>query len=500
MGAQLAVAGAGAVLHHGELGEPALVVGGELGAQHVQPGGLQPLRAPPGQVAAGGLLQRAQQVAQGRVAPRVPLEVHPQPGQEVLQPHVGHQLLEHRGALGVGDAVEVDLDRLQVRDVGGDRVRGRHLVLPVCPGLLHAGERGPRGGVVGAADLGEHAGPGRERLVQPQVVPPAHGDQVAEPHVRHLVQHRLAAALVEVAGDLRPEDEVLQERHAAGVLHRSGVELGHEALVVLAERVRHAERLVVEGESLLGLAEQPLGVQVLGQRGAAVQAQRDRVLAVLAGELVAPLRVRPGDQRDQVGRHRLGGAEGVRAAAVGVGDLGGGVGDDLPVGGGVHRDLVGGLQVRLVEAGEHPLRVGGLELAVEVDRAVDRVDEPVQALAGVGVLAVGFDDELVVRGQSGQPQPLLLAVVGDVQLDAVEPGAVHLRGDQVDPRLGPRLRAAEPDRGGGAEGPHFRPAPAVGEVQFDHVGLDVQQRGALPGLVLGEVRRGQRITSSLVGS
>ena len=47
-------------------------------------------------------------------------EVVAQAGEERLEPDVGHQLLEHAGALGVGDAVEVHLDGVQVGDVGGD--------------------------------------------------------------------------------------------------------------------------------------------------------------------------------------------------------------------------------------------------------------------------------------------------------------------------------------------------------------------------------------------
>ena len=85
---------------------------------------------------------------------------------------------------------------------------------------------------------------------------------------------------------LRAEDVVLEERHRAGVLHRAGVELGHEQLVVLAERVRIAEVAVEEVEALLGLGEEPLGVQVLGQRCAAEEAQRD--VAVLVASRCRP--------------------------------------------------------------------------------------------------------------------------------------------------------------------------------------------------------------------
>ena len=68
-------------------------------------------------------------------------------------------------------------------------------------------------------------------------------------------------------------------------------------------------------------------------------------------------------------------------------------------------DVEGGLEVGLVEAGEHPLGVGGLELRVQVHLVVDRVDEAVQALTGVRVEAVGLDDQLVALGQplSGMP-------------------------------------------------------------------------------------------------
>ena len=46
-----------------------------------------------------------------------------------------------------------------------------------------------------------------------------------------------------------------------------------------------------------------------------------------------------------------------------------------------HRHVERGFEVGLVEAGEHPLGVGGFELRVQIDLAVDRVDESVQAFA-----------------------------------------------------------------------------------------------------------------------
>ena len=177
----------------------------------------------------------------------------------------------------------------------------RQLVLPVGPRLLGVGERRPRLFVFGGFALAQHRRERRERLVEPQVVPPLHGDEVAEPHVRHLVQHRLGATLIRRAGDLAAEDVILQKRYGPGVFHRARVELRHEQLVVLAERVRLAEVAVVEVEALLGFGEQPVGVHELRQRLAAEQAQRNLAVLVCVG--VAPDRVRPGDQRDEVGAH-----------------------------------------------------------------------------------------------------------------------------------------------------------------------------------------------------
>ena len=66
-----------------------------------------------------------------------------------------------------------------------------------------------------------------------------------------------------------------------------------------------------------------------------------------------------------------------------------------------------GLQVGLVEAGVHPLGVGGLELRVQVDLAVDRVDEPVQALAGVRVEQSASTTSDVLGRQVGQHDAVL---------------------------------------------------------------------------------------------
>ena len=103
------------------------------------------------QLPARGLLQRGEQVVEGRVAPGVLVEVGAQPGDEGVDPDVGHQLLDDAGALGVGDAVEVHLDRVHVGHLAVDRVGGGELVLAVAPVLADRQERRPGVGEPGGA-------------------------------------------------------------------------------------------------------------------------------------------------------------------------------------------------------------------------------------------------------------------------------------------------------------------------------------------------------------
>ena len=52
-------------------------------------------------------------------------------------------------------------------------------------------------------------------------------------------------------------------------------------------------------------------------------------------------------------------------------------------------EFEGGFEVRLLEYREHAAGVWNLELGVEVDLAVNRVDKAVQSLTGFGVDALG---------------------------------------------------------------------------------------------------------------
>ena len=114
----------GGTLHHVEPSEIALGVDVEISLHDVHARGLEPGVGEVGEVSPGGVVQLGEQVGELGVAEFVCDEVLVHPGKEVPLADEGHQLLEGRCALGIGDAVEVLLHGVQIDHVGCDRVRG----------------------------------------------------------------------------------------------------------------------------------------------------------------------------------------------------------------------------------------------------------------------------------------------------------------------------------------------------------------------------------------
>ena len=487
------------LLEHGERRERAVRADLELGSQRVRASGLQPRARPVGQRLARARGQRAQQVGEGRVGPAVVGQVVLDPVEEARPADVRDQLLEHRSALGVADPVEVR-DRLgQRRHVRGDRVRGRHLVLHVADRLAEVGEGRPRVAEPGRLGRGEERAELGERLVQPQVVPPLHRHQVAEPHVRHLVQDHHGPGLVHQVGDLRAEQELLGDRHAGHVLHRAAGELRHEHLVVLGERVAGAEQPLVEVEALLGDREHVAGVEVAGERGPAGQPERDH-LAARGGVHVGDQAVVTGRHGGEVGGDARRGREmphrffrpALPTPARGLGLRRRLVRQHVPVRGRGDVEREHGLEVGLLEVREHLARLGGLEIRVRVHALIGRVDRPLHARPVALVRAVRDDPKLVVRGQPGQGDPPLGVSPGRADRHAVQHDLVHVLGDQVDVARRARLGAAEPDHGHRAE--HLAPA---GQVQRDVIAVYLQKPASLSGFGPGDLcnRHGTILTS-----
>ena len=325
----------GGTLHHVEPSEIALGVDVEVSLHDVHARGLEPGVGEVGEVSSGGVVQLGEQVGELGVAEFVCDEVLVHPGKEVLLADEGHQLLEGRRTLGIGDAVEVLLHGVQVDHVGCDRMRGGQLILGVAPRLALVGERHPRvlptvlGADDGAAVVGAPLGEG---LVEPQVVPPLHGDEVAEPHVCQLVQDRHVAVEVGCRRHPGTEQVLVSVSDAPGVLHGTGIELGHERLVVLLEGVGVVELGLVDVEPALGDVTNAIGVQMLLERLTTQDVGPQLTLGGGDGAVVDV--VLTGNQGGEVGGDRHGGGEAPPAHAVVRAILrfgGGGVRHDDPV-------------------------------------------------------------------------------------------------------------------------------------------------------------------------
>ncbi len=135
-----------------------------------------------------GFVEGGQQIRRRCGASLVPAEIVPNP----LAERVGaHPMLEHRkngAAFRIRDHVEGVLDVVVARDWLANAPGARKAV------ERHRTVRRREAGEIGAVlrvQLVHHlvAHPGGERLVEPDVVPPGHGDEVAEPLVRELVRH-----------------------------------------------------------------------------------------------------------------------------------------------------------------------------------------------------------------------------------------------------------------------------------------------------------------------
>jgi hypothetical protein len=114
----------------------------------------------------------------------------------------------------------------------------------------------------------------------------------------------------------------------------------------------------------------------------------------------------------------------------------------------------------------------------------------VQALPGVGVPAVGGDDERVLLSEAGQRQAALLGVRADVEFFAVERGRQNPLRDQIDERGGARLARTELERRRRPERLGARVPGAVGHVEVQVVALQGQEFGARNGVGTGQVRYG----------
>src|SRR6516164_3139576 len=152
-------------------------------------------------------------------------------------------------------------DRLPLRI--GDGIKRCHRLGFVCDRLLD--RMGRAAGVFAHGRLLEAAGaepslpiwmkllgglslhPAREAFVEPDVVPPCHGDEIAEPLMRHFMGDDVEDAALRVvrAGGRIEQHAALEKRDAAPVLHGAAEAARHRDQVELGKRISDAEIFIV---------------------------------------------------------------------------------------------------------------------------------------------------------------------------------------------------------------------------------------------------------------
>src|SRR5437867_7240861 len=184
---------------------------------------------------------------------------------------------------------------------------------------------------------------GGEALVEPDVVPPFHRDQVAEPHVSNLMSNDTGHRLLRPdAGILVDVHENLAIGYRAPVLHRTIGKFWDGDLVQLGQLIRYSEVGFVVVEDFLGRLEAELCLDTaLGPSVGRVEV-RLAVTVMLLYKL-------PDPKIEEVGAHLRGLLERYNLL-VGPNLLGldGHVGDDLEVGARPDDELEDCLERRMV--------------------------------------------------------------------------------------------------------------------------------------------------------
>ena len=302
---------------------------------------------------------------------------------------------QHGPALAVADGVE---ELAYFRRVGNlllDGMRVLQAVQVERPVGVHVYELRPHRplGEQPVHRLGSH--PGRETLVQPQVVPPLHGHEIAEPHVRHLVGDHLRHPLPRAR---RRVLRVHQQRRlpvcdAAPVFHGAGCKVRNRQVVQLGQRVGDSKVIVEKRQQLDRGVQRELSLLLL-------PACHPHTHSRAVGRLFLDVRQVADHKRQQIGRHHRRRAEkqGFQAVA-GARFL-----DDRRVGNRLHflrhvqRHLEGRLGRRLIPAGQGPPRVRGLKLRGGQVRGLS---------FGVRVLAAIEPPQLVIQ-LAGERHPQVL--------------------------------------------------------------------------------------------
>ena len=269
---------------------------------------------------------------------------------------------DDRFALLIGDGVKRLVHLIDGGDLLHDRVGGLERVEAHRPlAAIDARQQRFPFRVQLVSDLGRH--PARKTFVQPEIVPPGHGDEIAEPLVRHFMRgHFIDGALGLFRGEARIDQQgTFEGEDRAPILHRAE-ELAlarTRDIVELGQREGHAEIVVIIGQDRRRRVERQLRLAGIAPAG-------DDADFGIARHLGRAVQFAQAEEK-QVGGHFGAGAEGhqLLAAANVLARLDRHVADRQLVRRDHGAEVKGRLVARLVEARHETAGVGCLELGEE---------------------------------------------------------------------------------------------------------------------------------------
>mmetsp|Transcript_8920 Transcript_8920/g.17992 ORF Transcript_8920/g.17992 Transcript_8920/m.17992 type:complete len:464 (-) Transcript_8920:76-1467(-) len=182
------------------------------------------------------------------------LHVSPESRLKCLHTEHGPNHLHDGSAFAITDGIEDLLHLLGVLDGNLDGMRGPQRVETHGGGEMAGGELIPHA-PIGVDDVGcPIFGPGCEAFVEPEIVPPGHGDEVSEPLVGQFVRDYGADALFLVGGCFGGVDEEIY--FAVGdetpVLHCSHCKLWNGNHIQLRQRIRNPKKIIIRIQTLGG--------------------------------------------------------------------------------------------------------------------------------------------------------------------------------------------------------------------------------------------------------
>lgn len=384
-------------------------------------------------VLAGSFSQRIPEGLGLGIAIGVSLEVVGDTLEESLNTEMAGKHADSRASLEVADVIKDLVHIKSVTDRHVDGVTGADTVK--AESTLHAliDELRPNLPFRVQVVDGVPSDPGSKAFVEPQLIPPVHGNQVAKPLVSKLVSNDIGDGVLEtgIRGLLVEKDLGGAVGDETPVLHGTVGELVDGKQIRLGKRVVNVEDLREVVDNLGGVLESPTALFLETTGGVDTDGNLLSIVSAI-GQLLDVLKVTDSPCQE-VGAHKRRSLERHHVPAfLGRLDLlHGHVAEGDLVDGDLNIKVVGGLEVRLVEARESSAGIARFELGAEHvvplviagDRGGGSFSGPVFAAVETSHLVVDdafeFDDDGSLFGNGdllvkGNGDTLSLFIVGDV--------------------------------------------------------------------------------------